>query len=326
MSGLHGVHYPIKGRGAAWPPHQPLEAVLCACRRPAERLMCSWGWLCRAVSASASFTHPFASSPPPHSSLKSCALERVQRSRSWSWPTSSDRVKWGRDRVLLPKTRVTQGQGVPDHQGCIRTAVHRTPGGRTRGVPPPQTPYRPLLPFRCLRLTAQNMLRRLRRQEDLGFKIFGPPSAGTIGAPWEKKVPAKPPSPPSNASLQITACSVSGAVPSQLHGFWESLPGQPGGAGCRVGSGGREGNAHAAHPQSTTPPPPSQTHTAPRHTSARLHTAQPPGRPSPSPTPFVGWYRPLCPARGRYGCGGGDLLGSHWGQGSPRHSGTRDPL
>ena len=46
------------------------------------------------------------------------------------------------------------------------------------------------------------LLRRLRCQEDLSFKIFGPPSAGTIGGPWEEGATAKPPlPPPSNTSL-----------------------------------------------------------------------------------------------------------------------------
>ena len=57
------------------------------------------------------------------------------------------------------------------------------------------------------------MLRRFRCQEDLRFKIVGPPSAGAIGGPWEKEGsqpnPPSPllplqtphPSPPSNTSL-----------------------------------------------------------------------------------------------------------------------------
>ena len=50
--------------------------------------------------------------------------------------------------------------------------------------PPPRTP--PLLPFQCLRLTAKILLRPLRCQEDLRFKISGPSSAGAIGGPWEE--------------------------------------------------------------------------------------------------------------------------------------------
>ena len=87
-------------------------------------------------------------------------------------------------------------------QGWIRTAVHRRRGG---DLPPPsRTP--PLLPFQCLRLTAKILLRRLRCQEDLRFKIVGPPSAGTIGGPLEEggspaNPPSTPPPPPSTTSL-----------------------------------------------------------------------------------------------------------------------------
>ena len=61
------------------------------------------------------------------------------------------------------------------------------PGSRV--CPPPPVTYQngrtpqeeggvplPPLPFQCLRLTAKILLRRLRCQEDLSFKIFGPPS------------------------------------------------------------------------------------------------------------------------------------------------------
>ena len=43
-----------------------------------------------------------------------------------------------------------------------------------------------LLPFQCLRLTAKIWLRRLWCQEDLRFKIFGPPLEGTTGGSWEE--------------------------------------------------------------------------------------------------------------------------------------------
>ena len=61
------------------------------------------------------------------------------------------------------------------------------------GYPPPGPPP---LPFQYLRLTAKILLRRLRCQEDLRVKIFGPPSAGTIG-PWEEggSQPTPPPPP-----------------------------------------------------------------------------------------------------------------------------------
>ena len=74
-------------------------------------------------------------------------------------------------------------------------------GGNPPGPPPP------LLPFQCLRLTAKFLLRRLRCQEDLSFKIVGPPSAGAIGGPSEEGGPSQtplpfrpPPYPPSNTS------------------------------------------------------------------------------------------------------------------------------
>ena len=88
-------------------------------------------------------------------------------------------------------------------QGCSRTAVHRR---RRGGTPPPGPP--PLLPFQCWRLTAKILLRRLRIQEDLRLKIFGPPSAGTIGEggvslpnPPPPPCPPDPLSPPSSTSL-----------------------------------------------------------------------------------------------------------------------------
>ena len=69
------------------------------------------------------------------------------------------------------------------------------------GTPPLDSPP---LPFRCLRLATKIVLRRLRCQEDLSFKMFGPPSAGAIGRPWEEggSQPHTPPTPPlSNTSL-----------------------------------------------------------------------------------------------------------------------------
>ena len=78
-------------------------------------------------------------------------------------------------------------------QRWIGTAVQRR---RRGGTPPPHDPP-PLLPFQCLRLTAKLLLRRLRCQEDLRFKIVDAPPAGTIGGPWEEGgFPAKAPPPP----------------------------------------------------------------------------------------------------------------------------------
>ena len=76
-------------------------------------------------------------------------------------------------------------------QGCSRTTVRRRWRG---GTPPPMDPPLPplLLPFLCSRLTAKILLRRLRCQEDLRFKISGPPSAGTTWASWEEGAPSQP--------------------------------------------------------------------------------------------------------------------------------------
>ena len=80
----------------------------------------------------------------------------------------------------------------PPPEGCIRTAVHR----RRRGPLPPPAP---LFPFQCL---SQILLQRLQCQEDLRFKIFGPPSAedhrGTLGGggdPGRRGFPSQPPPP-----------------------------------------------------------------------------------------------------------------------------------
>ena len=62
-------------------------------------------------------------------------------------------------------------------------------------MPPPWTPP-PLLPLQSLGLTATILIRRLRRQEDLSLKVFGPPWAGTIGEPWEEGGPSQTPLPP----------------------------------------------------------------------------------------------------------------------------------
>ena len=76
------------------------------------------------------------------------------------------------------------------------------------GTPPP------FLPFQCLRVTAKTLLQRLWCHEDLSFKIFVPPLAGTIEGLGRRSVPANPPplprlsdpppSPPSNTSLATT--------------------------------------------------------------------------------------------------------------------------
>ena len=62
----------------------------------------------------------------------------------------------------------------------ISAAVHRK---RRGGTPPPLDPPPPLPMFEA---DSQNLLRRLRCQEDLRFTNFGPSSAGTTGGPWEE--------------------------------------------------------------------------------------------------------------------------------------------
>ena len=87
-------------------------------------------------------------------------------------------------------------------QRCIRTAVHRR-----RGYPLPALDPPALLPFKCLRLTAKILFRRLRCPEDLGFKSFGPPSAGTLGGGGSQPNPPSPPSdPPPPPPLLIHPC------------------------------------------------------------------------------------------------------------------------
>ena len=56
-------------------------------------------------------------------------------------------------------------------------------------------PPSPLLPFQMFEPTAKILLRPLPCQEDLRFKIFGPPLAGTIGGPWEEGSPQPTPPP-----------------------------------------------------------------------------------------------------------------------------------
>ena len=77
------------------------------------------------------------------------------------------------------------------------TAGEAPPPPPSSPDPSPPTPLDPppLLPFQCLRLTAKILLRRLRCQEVLGFKMFAPPSAGAIGGPSEEGGPSHPPPP-----------------------------------------------------------------------------------------------------------------------------------
>ena len=84
---------------------------------------------------------------------------------------------------------------------------------RRRGGAPPPPPH---LPFQCLGLTAKFLL---RCQEDLRFKIFGPPSAGAIGAPSEDggSQPNPPPPPRSNTSLGLPRACVLGKMWTRRH-------------------------------------------------------------------------------------------------------------
>ena len=111
-------------------------------------------------------------------------------------------------------------------------------------VPPPPLDPPPPLPFRCLRLTAKILLRRLRCQEYLRLNIFGPPSAGTIGGPWEEGGPSQtPPSPspppPSNTSLAVGFCCAA-VQPGRRR-----TVGRPGGRSPPKGLAAGEGQASA---------------------------------------------------------------------------------
>ena len=89
-----------------------------------------------------------------------------------------------------------KGGAKKDVCAALSTDVLERPYTAGGGEDPPPPPPRLLL-FQCLRLTAKIWLRRLRCQEDLRFKTFGPPSAGTIGEPSEEgRGPSQPPPPP----------------------------------------------------------------------------------------------------------------------------------
>ena len=114
------------------------------------------------------------------------------------------------------------------------------------------TPPPPLLPFQCLRLTAKLLLQCLQCQEDLSFKNFGRPSAGTIGGPREEGGGSQPTPPP----------PLSDPPPSNAH---------PPGVGRPVGASGAETVFHRPLPQVAAAPPASRTRQPP-HTghSAKL--------------------------------------------------------
>ena len=76
----------------------------------------------------------------------------------------------------------------PPPQGCIRTAVHR----RRRGVPSPLDPPPPS-PLPMLEADSHHFATAPSVPRCL--KMFGLPSAGTIGGPWEEGGPSQTPSP-----------------------------------------------------------------------------------------------------------------------------------
>ena len=128
-----------------------------------------------------------------------CAVVTVPWLSAWAtdhsrfgWPTNVKEYPGeGQYRRLCPPASLRPSAPalcahVPPYPGMYLNG--RTPQEEGGGPPP-------LVPFQCLRLTAKILLRRLRRQEDLSFKIFGPPSAGTIGEAKEEGAPANPPSP-----------------------------------------------------------------------------------------------------------------------------------
>ena len=129
---------------------------------------------------------------------------------------------------------------VAPNQGCIRTAVHcRRRGG---GTPPPT-------PFQCWRLTAKILLRRVRPQEDLSLKIFGPPLAGNIGGPKEEGGPSQTPLPPPHPSdppppLLIHPCPQLTVMNLQ---YWFTLSSSRCGVAYRARPSEQLGPAPSAH-------------------------------------------------------------------------------
>ena len=176
------------------PPHGPHAVLRCRrrCRRPSSGC-CSSG---RTRTTSSSFTRRTSSARrcgPP-------SLCPSPESTLWPDPAPSGGGLGGSPSHVL---------------GCTPQE-----GG---GLPSP-----PSSPSKCLRLTAKVLLRRLPCQEDLRFKIFGPPSARTIGGPWgEGGGSQSPPSPllqdpPPPTPLLIHP---SGALPAGMKIKAKALPG-----------------------------------------------------------------------------------------------------
>ena len=121
-------------------------------------------------------------------------------------PGTDQAVRGGRHGQKLHSGTPPRGRGVPAvvRMPCLSwQKVERREANRRRHrltepttealwQPPPPPDPPPLLPFHCLRLTAKILLRRLRCQEDLRFKILGGDERGTLGGGG---VPAKPPAP-----------------------------------------------------------------------------------------------------------------------------------
>ena len=71
----------------------------------------------------------------------------------------------------------------------------------------------PLLPVQCLRLTAKNLLRRLRCQEDFSTKILARPQAGRVGPGGLPGGPVEC-SPVRRRRLHVTVLGLNGGTPS----------------------------------------------------------------------------------------------------------------
>ena len=133
--------------------------------------------------------------PPQGASSQACACLHTPPERGWG----------GTAHTVRPAEFKPPGSDVSE-------GPYTVGGGGVPPLTPPTSlhldPPPPPLPFQCLRLTAQFLLRRLRCQEDLRFKIFRPPFGGdhrgTLGGgggvrpnPFPPPSPLQTPPPPS---------------------------------------------------------------------------------------------------------------------------------
>ena len=143
-------------------------------------------------------------------------------------------------------------------------------GNVQRAFPPPPPPPRDVLERPdtvggggVTPPTAKILLQRLRCQADLRFKIFGPPSAGAIGGPWEEggsqpNPTLSPPSDPQQCSQRNkefkSASPPSGAPPGPLvHSQSSSKACALSGCGCDPAAVGRGPVSHGVRlPKSPT--------------------------------------------------------------------------